>query len=355
MAGMEGRRKTWSKVADLPRAAWTLEVSWDENILDNIDNILDNYIRLSQGMSTLKRRGNWEDSRGIGKMCDNLKPRHQIHRRPLSQVLSSIISMKCMHVAIIPPPHCLGWKRLIPSQTLWHKIKALVIFVLLFFFFNCVEKEAGFKYLHGLLGNKLYVIFIKTMNSHRIYIVFELGAKGSWPQLNGWFVGRNSREALYCALCPAPPALRARQSCQKLRARRKPWLLQCIKCVRWDLTLDVIVELRPPLWTHNVVLLNVTDGYRSVCFSGRKSAAQPTLSLQKWCLRVCGEGAIKQIVILSLSAERRFKTDTPSVQPCRKGRAYLSLQLHKDCGNQLRNHEISQISNHCLLCSFSHF
>jgi len=42
-----------------------------------------------------------------------------------------------------------------------------------------VEKEAGFKYFRGLLGNKPHVIFIKTMTSHRIYIVFELGANGS--------------------------------------------------------------------------------------------------------------------------------------------------------------------------------
>lgn len=209
----------------------------------------------------------------------------------------------------------------------------------LFFFLNCVEKEAGFKYLYGLLGNKLYVIFIKTMSSLRIYIVFELGAKGSWPALNGWFVGRNSREALHCALCPASPALRERQSCQKLRtrARSKPWLLQCIKCIRWDLALDVVVELRPPLWTHDVVLPNVSNGYRPVCFGGRKSAAQPIFSPRKWCLLVCGEGAIKQIVILSLSAEYWFKTDTPSVQPCRKGRAYLSLQLPKiaDIGSEI--------------------
>lgn len=59
-----------------------------------------------------------------------------------------------------------------------------------------------------LLGNKLYVIIIKTMSSHRIYIVFELGANGSSPMLSGWFLGKNSKRLLYCALCAATPALR---------------------------------------------------------------------------------------------------------------------------------------------------
>lgn len=36
-----------------------------------------------------------------------------------------------------------------------------------------LEKEAGFKYLRRLLGNKLHVIFVKTMDSARIYIAFH--------------------------------------------------------------------------------------------------------------------------------------------------------------------------------------
>lgn len=64
-----------------------------------------------------------------------------------------------------------------------------------------MEKEAGFTYLRRLLGNKLHVIFIKTMSSHRIYIVFELGANGSRPVLNAWFVGRKQGERCYVVHC----------------------------------------------------------------------------------------------------------------------------------------------------------
>lgn len=55
---------------------------------------------------------------------------------------------------------------------MWHRVKALVIlvWVVFYFFFNCMQEEAGYKYLCRLLGNKLHVVFVKTMSSSRIYI-----------------------------------------------------------------------------------------------------------------------------------------------------------------------------------------
>lgn len=141
-------------------------------------------------------------------------------------------------------------------------------------------------------------------------------------------------------------------SCQKLRTRAgiKLRLLENVNWIMWDLAAAVAGHWRPPLWgvipTRSTVLLNIRDGCRPGSFPLRKLAAHPVFFLQKWYLFVCGKGAIKQIVILSLSEESWFKTGIMSVQPCRKGRAcrYLYFQLLKDHWKQLRNHKISQNS-----------
>lgn len=187
---------------------------------------------------------------------------------------------------------------------------------------------------------------MKTMSSHRIYIVFELGANGCWPVPNGCSVGRDSQSpVILCIVCPY--ATQERRNCQKLRTRVgiKLGLLENLKCIRWDLTLAVAGHFGPLLRglirTHSIP--NIRDGRRDVSCLG-KLATYPVFFLQKRYLPVCGKAAIKQIAILSLSAQDWFKTEISSAEPRRKGRAYLCLQLLKDHRNQLRNHEISQNS-----------
>ena len=222
-------------------------------------------------------------------------------------------------------------KRLIPSQPLWHKVKALVIFVL--FCLKIVwRKRQALNICVGCLATNC------MWSLQKQWVLIEFTLCLNWVlmaphQCSMACLWEKTAKVLYCALCAATPALWERRSCQKLRTRAgiKLWLLQYIKCIRWDLTLVVVVHLRPLLWgvirTHDTVLLNITDGCRPVSFSLRKLAVYLIFFLQKRYLLVCGKGTIKQIVILSLSAENWFKTDMSSVQPCRKGRAYLRLQL----------------------------
>lgn len=98
------------------------------------------------------------------------------------------------------------------------------------------------------------------------FTLFELGANGSWPVLSGWSVGRNrDRGVILCIVCCCSSSQRKRRW-RKLRTRAgiKPWLLQHIKCVRWELTLAVVVHSRPLLWgevcTHDMVLSDRTGG-----------------------------------------------------------------------------------------------
>lgn len=238
---MEGGRKTWSDVAVLSRWAYILNVFWNQEILIRNQIIASGLARicyLSRG-----------DQHGIGKTSDNQK-----QCQPPCPVLSSIIPMEWMNTAIIPSSQGLelmkevvnrfsafvaqskNSKTQIKPKQKKPKPNSPV-----------EKKNPGFKYLHRLLGNKSLVLFIKTMSSHRIYFVFVLGVNGSPPQ---WLVcGKKQWEMCCIVHCMLLLRHWERWSCQKLRleAGIKLWLLQHMKCIRWDLMMLVVVHVRPLL------------------------------------------------------------------------------------------------------------